>query len=549
VALVVDMATTVVGPSGGGGAGAGHGSGDGSGAGDGSGDGSGAADVGDGSATATNGDTGAPTDGTGGKSTGGSDGAVGGTGGTAGASADVGDATSGAGAGDDRAAHGLSGDADAGDGSEDGARRLHDGQGGSGAIDADAGDGTGTDAPGSAGSQEPADGTFAGPAGTAPSGEASAADATHAEAGQPASGILGALSQPSTFGLALRAPGDLLAGGIASLAFVGALVAGLVLLVVVPGGLLESTIQQNYERVLRRVIPRRFGLWRIAARHRRPFAASAVGRVGRALGVLPLVAVTAAASVAVDPGAVFDPTSIRLFLAFVIAIALVNVGGSVLAVAYSRVRLGEAATIALRPLTVILTVASVVVSRVAGFEPGVVFGLVIGVQLGASVARAKDARLTVVSSLALLAAGVGAWLLHSQLQPSVLADPTFAGSLSLDVLTAVAVNCLSAPVVALLPLTFLDGHGVFRHSKRLWAALYAVAVVVFAVVLLPLPQTWSQVGGDLSGWFMGFGVFALLSIGVWAAFRASANRHPSDKAGDAPDGDAAAQPPARASAV
>jgi hypothetical protein len=73
--------------------------------------------------------------------------------------------------------------------------------------------------------------------------------------------------------------------------------------------------------------------------------------------------------------------------------------------------------------------------------------------------------------------------------------------------------------VALLPLEFLDGKKIFQWNKWAWAGTYVVALVAFIVVVLPLSGNWGDMSAPLFGWGAFFAGFAVLVIGVWAAFR------------------------------
>lgn len=240
------------------------------------------------------------------------------------------------------------------------------------------------------------------------------------------------------------------------------------------------------------------------------------GRVGVVVGVM---AVGAAASVWVAPSAVLDGQSLRLFAAFFVAAAVAGVVPALMASRYARRRLGASGRISARPAMLVLTVATVALSRFAGLEPGFVFGVVVGLALVVTLRRAASARLVVASTTAVLAAGAAAWVAQNLLRPSVLAHPDLIGSATLDVLTAVTVCSLSGPVVSLLPLRFLDGHRLFAVSKSAWATLYAVAALLFGLLLLPLPDAWSQVTSGLLLWGAAAATALAISLGVWAYFR------------------------------
>jgi hypothetical protein len=333
-------------------------------------------------------------------------------------------------------------------------------------------------------------------------------------------------SRGTAFSGSLRTVGDVAGIGAPGVLHLGVLVAGLLLMVMVPGGILESTVHENWGRI-RRAWP---FTW-FSALHERRAARLGAGSGAKAASSWAWAAVTVgvavAASVVVSPStsALDGAGMLALLVPFAIAMIVTNGVPMAATSGYAWVRLRRRARLLVRPASLVLTAATVVASRLAGAEPGFVFGAVIGVAFGVALGRASGARTVVVGTSAALALGLGAWLAASALrsQPGSGAGD----ALVLDTLTAVTVCALSGPVVSLLPLRFLDGRRLFEVSRAGWAALYAAAVVVFGVVLLPLPDAWSAVGGDLLWWCVCLGVASAATAMVWAYFRWAPDRRPA----------------------
>ncbi|UFS59639.1 hypothetical protein LQ955_02230 [Subtercola endophyticus] len=337
---------------------------------------------------------------------------------------------------------------------------------------------------------------------------------------------------PTVFGTSMRSLGALnfTVPAAASLAIVAA---GFLLLLALPAELLQSTIRENYHRLAPIVSP----VERAAAAVRRRIPGS-TSSWQRQLGLLVGAAVIMSFA---DPSTGFDLRSMRLVLGLTIVLLLVNYLGVFVTRIHAHAAYRAAGEIVLRPWALALMAVTVVISRFADLQPGIVFGLILGVEIGVGVAgrlrRDGEAKLTVSVTLAMMGLGVGAWLTYSALGMQGQGATTFGNQLLSEVLTGLAVETLTAPVIALIPLTFLDGRIVFTWSKPVWIGLYAVAATVFALVLLPLPSSWVQVPSLLSPWAIAFAAFTLVSVAVWAAFRLVPDGGPGD--GDDGPGDGA----------
>jgi hypothetical protein len=301
--------------------------------------------------------------------------------------------------------------------------------------------------------------------------------------------------------LALGAPG---------VVRLGLLVVGMLLLVMVPGGILESTVSANWTRITR-AWP--FTWFSAVRERRRPSPASSWVWAAATLAVGTLASVF----VAPTSSAAAWPELVALVVPFAVALVVTNAVPLGATSGYAWARLRRRARLLVRPSTLLLTAATVLLSRVAGLEPGFVFGASIGLVFGIALERASGARTVVVGTLAALLLGLGSWTAASALRTS---PGSGAGdTLLLDTLTAITVCTLSGPVVALLPLRFLEGHTLFQVSRPAWAALYAVALATFGLVLVPLADAWSPVATDLAWWLACLAAVSALTAAVWLYFR------------------------------
>ncbi len=330
-------------------------------------------------------------------------------------------------------------------------------------------------------------------------------------AGAPALGGGGV----SAFSGSLRTVGEVASIGVVGVVQLGLLVAGMLLLVMVPGGILESTVHDNWPRI-ERAWPI---TWFSALRERRRSHAGSRASVSAWVWAGGTIAVGAVASVFVAPGSEGGawPELLALLGSFAIALSVANAVPLAATSGYAWARLRRRARLLVRPSTLLLTAGTVLLSRAAGLEPGFVFGASIGLVFAIALERASGARAVVVGTLASLLLGLGTWTAASALRSSPGAGA--GDALLLDTLTAITVCTLSGPVVALLPLRFLDGHRLFAVSRGAWAGLYAVSLAAFAVVLLPLADAWSSVTTDLGWWLACLAASSAITAAVWLYFR------------------------------
>lgn len=339
----------------------------------------------------------------------------------------------------------------------------------------------------------------------------------------PVSQFLAGWASPSIFGSSLRPFDAVPWGNPAFLAAAAVVAAGLLLLLALPAELLQSTIRENYHRIAPRLGWAERG---VAGLRRRLPAITATwpGQAGLFVGAAAVMSFA-------DPSSAFDVRTLRLVLGLVVVLGVVNYVGILANHLHATRRFGASTSIVLRPAALLLVVASVVVSRSADIQPGLLFGLILGVEVGDRLAGDRRAKLVVSVSLVLLGLGLASWVVFSLAGAGWRSDPTFGNQLAAEVLSGVTMETITALIIALLPVTFLDGKTVFAWSRAAWLGLYALAAAVFAVVLLPLPTTWVEVPTLIAPWSIGFACFTVLSIGVWAFFRFRPDQARSDAEG------------------
>lgn len=216
----------------------------------------------------------------------------------------------------------------------------------------------------------------------------------------------------------------------------------------------------------------------------------------------------------VDPGFGLNPGSGRVVLSILASFGVDVVLGWLLVIWIMRkAQPGANHTYVFRPLTLLVVVAAVVFTRLTGFEPGIVFGLVAGVSFGALVGIAAEARAALVTIGYGFAVAAVAWVLYGAFAPAI--GESFWGSLAGEALAATAVAGMVALPIAFLPLRGLPGHAVWAWNRVVWAVGYAVGLLAFFVILMPMPTSWAEVQWELGAWVGVYLAYAVVAVVAW----------------------------------
>jgi len=182
-----------------------------------------------------------------------------------------------------------------------------------------------------------------------------------------------------------------------------------------------------------------------------------------------------------------------------------------------------------------LVVTAVLIARVLGLEPGVIFGLVAGIAYATALQAAKSAIVTIVGSAFGLVLALVAWIGYSLLAPQPIDDAVYL--FVVEFLAGVTVKGVSTLPLSLLPLGNLEGAKLFGWRKPAWGLAYVVGLAAFMIVLATVPKSWGEVP-DFLRWAWVFGAYALVAVIVWAVnarMLAKKPLPPEKEQGDQPD--------------
>ncbi|HVF06447.1 MAG TPA: FGLLP motif-containing membrane protein [Frankiaceae bacterium] len=292
--------------------------------------------------------------------------------------------------------------------------------------------------------------------------------------------------------------------GLADLARSLAIAVLLVLLVGFPAELFNSTVHENGDRIRR-------ALARVTGRLPR----------GRALPtpvVLTAFTVVAATLTAfADRGAGLDRPTLVALAGLLVAIPVTLLAFEVPVELWCR--RGGSTRAALRVLPAALLVAAVLslASRLAGFEPAYVYGLVAGyaVLAGRTLTSERAGQAVLVGTASLLGVSMLAWAAWLSLGEP---EGTLAAELTDSALAGVALVGVEGLVFALLPVRFLDGEALWQWGRRRWAVAYGIVAFVFVHLLLA-SRTERVDAAAVARMLALFAAFGVGSVAFWAWFR------------------------------
>jgi hypothetical protein len=278
----------------------------------------------------------------------------------------------------------------------------------------------------------------------------------------------------------------------------------IVLLMPFPAQLFNSTLEAHYDEV-RGWFPR----------IRLPFARGEFWKSAPGVGLF--LAASALLYALLDPGLALEAES---------AAEVVGIGLGILVTAFAfeipsliaHRRLGDRWRLQVLPGTIVVGIVCVVISRVTGFLPGYVYGLILGLSFARELPERDEGRGTALAGVLMLGVAVLAWFALSALGSEGGGVLAIAAR---TILAAVVVGGLEGVVFGLAPLRFLQGEVLWAWNRIAWGVVFGLGVFAFAHILIN-PQSGYLSDSSrtplltILGLFIGFGI---VSVAFWAYFR------------------------------
>jgi hypothetical protein len=260
------------------------------------------------------------------------------------------------------------------------------------------------------------------------------------------------------------------------------------------------------------------------------------GLGGRAHPLAVFVVVAAAMALLVDPSASLSANTLAQVTGMAIALGVTVLVYDGLA---SRVLArGSGTTFRYRvyPIGMAVAVVCLLLSRVVGVAPGVVYGLVAGYVFSGSVDADRVGPAYARSSAAMFGLCALAFAAHARLAAQVAGGSAGFAVIAVDTATAVlCVGGLQTTLVQLLPMRFINGDKIATWNRAVWFGLMLGGLTLY-VELVVRPTRGQQSWGSV--WFTAALVAA--AVAFWASFAIphwrAERRHVEAAAADDPIG-------------
>jgi Bacterial Ig-like domain (group 3) len=293
----------------------------------------------------------------------------------------------------------------------------------------------------------------------------------------------------------------------------------LMLLVALPAELFNATFRTHHDEVIRHV--------GMVQKRLRPVQ-SFLDRLPNGIGLVFFAGLAGALWAFVDPSFGWNKTSLALIVGLTAAIASVTFISALTKNAYLKRSYGIAGRLRILPSGVLLAVSLLLISRLAKFNPGYLFGVFASLSFAKEPTGKQSGKAVAQSALWMVLVAVASWFIWVPVKHLAVEGTGGLGVLVLDAfLSNLWVWSLQALVFSLIPLDLLDGRDVVAWSRKAWVALYGSVMFVFVHMVLH-PNT-VRYGSNpnanivtMSYLFVGFMTIAVL---FWAYFQIVGRRH------------------------
>jgi alpha-tubulin suppressor-like RCC1 family protein len=207
-------------------------------------------------------------------------------------------------------------------------------------------------------------------------------------------------------------------------------------------------------------------------------------RVSRFAGFGAVLGGTALVYGFLEPGFSLDEDGMVLVISVVVALMTVSYCHSSVGARSLRGRFTVLTDVRVFPIALVIAIASVLISRIAQFEPGIIFGFVAGSAVVAELHIREKGRAAFQAGLGMLGLGAVVWVVL--LIPAREWAKSDANVLSVGVESTAAlvvVAAIQSLALSMPPATFMDGEKVWKWNRMGWVALALISAFAFITVV------------------------------------------------------------------
>ncbi|WP_104193043.1 hypothetical protein [Cryobacterium sp. Y82] len=232
-------------------------------------------------------------------------------------------------------------------------------------------------------------------------------------------------------------------------------------------------------------------------------------------------ALLAAATFVMLSGPVVDqPAYLRLLIAVIIGLVLVNAVAILVPLWWSSRVMRQHGTVTFLPRYLLIIAAAAIASRVFDVHPALLFGLLGSITLSATTDASGQAgaqptgpqrgQLAAVRVGALTAFAVLAWFFGSLLPGA----SDFVTSLTAETINTIVLAAIGSAVLILVPIGHTSGRRILAWSPPLWTGLTVVTYGILFAALAPVFEQLENDGTGMALWIAA-STFAALCASAW----------------------------------
>lgn len=178
------------------------------------------------------------------------------------------------------------------------------------------------------------------------------------------------------------------------------------------------------------------------------------------------------------------------------------------------------------PLGLAIAALCVLISRVSSFEPGYLYGIVVGVAFAETMNERHNAHLTAIASVSTMSVALISWILWIPVNHLALEHSGFIPLAVVDnVLGSLFIGGLVGTTIGLLPLVLLPGKTLMTWRKDAWAVLFFIAL--FLLIEVELRPESGPTSSSKAPWVTAIFLFIFFGGGTLAMRRYFSTKSPT----------------------